>query len=288
MTPKGTRCKRNAGVGGKLCRIHAAVAQGAYPGPDPEPSDVVRGGIATKVASEQNQRMAAAVNGRNRKVGANTVAKLVVSEQARNALARLGTPIGPNDRVDPKSALMDTVRSAWQQRQVLESMLANVPEEDFDLIGTPPIPGSKSSSRGARVEVIMRNLSEATKNAARISKLAIDAGIEERLVRLAEEQSALIADTVRAAVIAAIGSLRLSPNAEAAAIQQAVGAAANHLRALAAGEFGDSAVTVIAADDPYAAQKAAAASASRVAGKADPVILEGIAQVVNRPVNLEG
>jgi hypothetical protein len=92
------------------------------------------------------------------------------------------------------------------------------------------------SAKGARIETIQRFLTEATKTAARTSKLAIDAGIEERLVRLAEEQSALIADTVRAGLIAGIGSLRLSPAAEAAAIAAAVGQAATHLRALAAGQ----------------------------------------------------
>jgi hypothetical protein len=105
-------------------------------------------------------------------------------------------------------------------------------------VGKVPIPGQLDSARGARIETIQRFLTEATKTAARTSKLAIDAGIEERLVRLAEEQSALIADTVRAGVIAGIGTLRLSPQAEAAAIEAALGQAATHLRALAAGQSG--------------------------------------------------
>jgi hypothetical protein len=118
-------------------------------------------------------------------------------------------------------------------------MLASVPEDDWSQVGTVPIPGLLSSQRGSRIEVIQKNLSEATKVAARMSKLAIDAGIEERLVRLAEEQSALIADTVRAGVIAAIGALEaqglISPAMASQAQEAALVSAATHLRLLAAG-----------------------------------------------------
>jgi hypothetical protein len=161
------------------------------------------------------------------------VSAFVLSEQAKHALMRLGIDPG---RTDPKVLLLDTVRSAWQQAQVWEAMLASVPPDDWAHVGKVPIPGSLESARGARIETMQRFLTEATKTAARTSKLAIDAGIEERLVRLAEEQSALIADTVRAGLIAGIGTLHLSQPAEAAAIAAAIGQAATHLRALAAGQ----------------------------------------------------
>jgi hypothetical protein len=164
------------------------------------------------------------------------VSTFVLNEQAKGALARLGINAG---RADPKVILLEAVRSSWQQAQVWEAMLANVPEGDWMYVGKVPIPGNNESARGARIETIQRFLTEATKVAARTSKLAIDAGIEERLVRLAEEQSALIADTVRAGLIAGIGSLHLSAAAESAAIAAAVGQAATHLRALAAGQAGE-------------------------------------------------
>jgi hypothetical protein len=164
------------------------------------------------------------------------VSTFVLSEQAKRALMRLGVDPG---RSDPKVLLLDTVRSAWQQAQVWEAMLGSVPPEDWAHVGKVPIPGSLESAKGARIETMQRFLTEATKTAARTSKLAIDAGIEERLVRLAEEQSALIADTVRAGLIAGIGTLHLSAAAEAAAIAAAVGQAATHLRALAAGQSGE-------------------------------------------------
>jgi hypothetical protein len=185
-----------------------------------------------------------------------------ITTQARAALAKLHKEYDPS--LDPKRVLLDTVSSAWRQRQVWEAMLAAVPEEDWALVGTPPIPGSPTSNRGTRIETMQRFLLEATKVAARTSKLAIDAGVEERLVRLAEEQSALIADTIRAGIIAGIGTLRLSPQAEAAAIEQAVGASAHHLRELAAVAGGSN----------------TDANASDGSNASDEVI-EGIARVVD-------
>jgi hypothetical protein len=162
------------------------------------------------------------------------ISNFVLTEQARDALARLGIQPGKGD---PKTILLDAVRSSWQQAQVWEAMLNSVPPEDWAHVGRVPVPGSIETAKGARIETIQKFLTEATKTAARTSKLALDAGIEERMVRLAEEQSALIADTVRAGLIAGIGSLHLSAQAEAAAITAAVGSAAAHLRQLAAGEI---------------------------------------------------
>lgn len=230
----GKRCRRYVTQGRtKLCRIHfqqarrEANAQGfanskehlkPFVPFDPSEADAVKGGLVSSV------------KGQAAKVSATA---FVVNEQARTALGQLG--LEPSRGFDPKTALLATVESAYRQKQVWEAMLAAVPEADFAQVGVTPIPGDPLSSKGARIEIMQRHLSEATKTAAKISKMAIDAGIEERLVRLAEEQSALIADTVRAAVVAAIGSLRLSSLAEKAAIEVALGAAGAHLRVLAAG-----------------------------------------------------
>lgn len=217
----GQRCKRRPTVGSELCRYHLAEARGV------QPVNRAKAGVASKVAAEARAgaRQPSNVN----------ATSLVISNQARAALAKLGQPLPEGSKMDPKLVLLDALRASAQQVSVWESMLASVPPEDWEHVGKLPIPGSLSSSKGARIEVIQKYLAEATKNTARIAKLAIDAGIEERLVRLAEEQSALIADTVKAAVIAAIGSMRLSPAAETAAINAALGAAATHLRVLAAG-----------------------------------------------------
>lgn len=208
QTTQGKRCKFWSTRGSRLCRMHKEEIQ----------IEAVAGQGQRSSMSKQVQRNAT---------------KFVLNLQAREALKKLGI----EERVtDPKQVLMDTVRSAWRQRQVWEAMLNSVPEEDWSSLGDIPIPGRPATARGARIEIIQKFLGEATKNASRASKLAIDAGIEERLVRLAEEQAALIADTVRAGLIAGIGSLHLSPAAEALALQAAVGSAATHLRTLAAGD----------------------------------------------------
>lgn len=208
QTTQGKRCKFWSTRGSRLCRMHKEEIQ----------IEAVAGQGQRSTMSKQVQRSAT---------------KFVLDLQARDALAKLGK----EERVtDPKQVLMDTVRSAWRQRQVWEAMLQSVPADDWSSLGDIPIPGRPATSKGARIEIIQKFLGEATKTASRASKLAIDAGIEERLVRIAEEQSILIADTVRAGLIAGIGSLRLSPQAEAAALEAAVGSAATHLRALAAGD----------------------------------------------------
>lgn len=208
QTKSGRRCKRWATRGSKLCRGHRDDFI-----LDPPPEATARGGLTRRVRA--------------------SVSGFVLRQQAREALAKLGQP---NQMHDPKQVLLDTVMSAHRQRQIWESMLQAIPDEDWTHLGEVPIPGLRSSAIGPRIEVIQKFLEETTKTAARASKLAIDAGIEERLVRLAEEQSALIADTVRAGIVAAIGTLRLSPQAEAKAIEAALGAASTHLRALAAGD----------------------------------------------------
>jgi hypothetical protein len=230
-TRTGRQCKRYASTGSargnRLCRFHLLKAQGEVmarnpnsPNPNelegPAPSTLVKAGISTDLGKKFK-----------------LANEFVLNEQSKVALKKLG--LEPTEGFDPKTALLATVESAFRQARVWEAMLASVPEEDWKQVGNVPIPGLPETARGARIEAMQRFLGEATKNAARVSKLAIDAGIEERIVRLAEEQSALIADTVRAGIVAAIGTLRLSPQAEAKAIEAAMASAAHKLRMLAAG-----------------------------------------------------
>lgn len=260
ITKLGRRCTRDAIGRSKLCKSHKAIADNqaalaeerkrpwadnetnnarrktsaAKFGPDaptgkasPTPTGIMRGGITTQVKKE----------GKRRALG-----NFVINEQARAALAKLGNP-NAKTATDPRQTLLDTVASAWRQQQVWEQMLALVPEEDWAFVGMTPVPGSQNSAKGARIEAIQKYLGEATKSAARISKLAIDAGIEERLVRLAEEQSAMIADTVKAGILAAMAALvrelRLSVPVQDRIYAEAIGAAATHLRLLEAGIAGD-------------------------------------------------
>lgn len=225
-----TRCKYYSyNPRSRLCKTHedeALIASGLKPRHEKDPAKV-----AAKVAEAQVTKIV--------KSTARNVSNFVITQQARDALATLGSPYATRMDRDPKRILLDAVRSAHDQRLVWEAMLASIPEEDWAMIGTPGLPGSIDLSKGVRIEKISQFLQEATKSAARISKLALDAGIEERLVHLAEEQSALIADTVRAGVLAAIDALlkqgTLTPAGAELAKSQALGAAATHLRQLAAG-----------------------------------------------------
>lgn len=196
--------------------------------PDPSRTDQISGGITKALRKEA---AAVAATGKLTPSQANNV---YVTERAKQALEKLGQSTDLNS-LDPKLVLLDMVHTAHQQVLLWKAMLMATPDEDWANLGMPPIPGLKATAGGARIEVVQKHLEAAIKNAAKISATAITAGLSERMVRLAEEQSALIADTVRAATIAAIGSLKLTPQAEAAAIDAAMGAAANHLRALSIG-----------------------------------------------------
>lgn len=234
-------CKRKATTRRNgFCRLHLQIAAQKAAGtydptlgtgghqPDPSRTDQISGGITKALRREAAQ---AAATGKLTPTQANNV---YVTERAKQALDKLGQSTDLNS-LDPKLVLLDMVHTAHQQVMLWKAMLMGTPDADWALVGTPPIPGVPSTAGGARIEAIQKHLDAAIKNAAKISATAISAGLSERMVRLAEEQSALIADTVRASVIAAIGSLRLSPAAEQSAIDAALGAAANHLRSLSVG-----------------------------------------------------
>lgn len=228
-TATGGRCTRWATSGSaKLCRQHLEEAKPV------KPETIVQTQVSKGVKADARRLEVGLMP---RRPAGMAPSNFVLNMQAREALERLGKPVGAHD--DPKQVLLEVVRSSWQQVQVWESMLRSVDPSDWGFVGTPPIMGVPKSARGARIEAIQRYLGECTKTAARASSLAINAGLEERLVRLAEEQSILIADTVRAGIVAGIGALHLSSEAELAAINLAVGGAAGHLRALAAGPADD-------------------------------------------------
>lgn len=227
----GHRCvRRPFNPQTNLCRFHyevvnedrdASRGQGPQDGPVPSKIDLTKAALTNDVRRKGK-----------------SASSWILNEQAKNALIKLGNPM--LDPVsDPKVVLMGMVNSAWRQVQVWEAMLASTPEEDFALIGQPPIPGSMASSKGARIEALQRMLLESTKVAARTSKLAIDAGIEERLVKLAEEQANLIADTVRSGILIALAAVAkefgLGDAFKARANDIALSTAAGHLRVLAAG-----------------------------------------------------
>lgn len=240
MTAKHTRCALRKARGSDLCELHIEIEKKARR-VKTEKEDAVTERLK-KAASDPSltpqQRAQRRHRAELREVGIDQrkgLTEIVLNEQARLALERLKAPLPPGSRLDPKVVLLNSVRSAHEQQQVWEALLSATPDADFAHLGEVPLPGSPLGTKGARIEFIQKALSDATQRAARISKMAIDAGIEERLVRLAEEQSALIADTVRIALVATIQQLNLSPAQTQSAIDLALGRAATHLRQLAAG-----------------------------------------------------
>jgi hypothetical protein len=237
----GQRCKKRPARGSRLCSFHLREAQGKL---NQHPNGQI-GAVAGQIKAEAQAKGAeleedyesTLAKKRGQRKGSAT--DLVVSDQARSALARLGVPLSAHEKIDPKAALLDTLRAAIRQREVWEYMLASIPPEDWQYVGQVPIPGSMSTAKGARIEQIQKNLANATAQQGKVAKMALDAGIDERLVRLAEEQSALIADTIKVSLIAALRSLAL-PN-EAAMIEMALAAAATQLRTLAEASLGPNA-----------------------------------------------
>ncbi len=261
-TQTGRPCPKPPGLGGKICNYHKGYIERRAADPSSSRSHVTpltaqQGGHAKRITgtarlvekmaveraaeikADEDRRDPIAPRKRGDPRPRSSTGTFVVNALARDALAKLGTHIDPTIglHVDPKQILLDSVSSAWRQRQVWEAMLNSVPEEDWAMVGSIPVPGSVPSARGSRIEAIQKHLSEATKTAARTSKLAIDAGIEERIVKLAEEQSALIADTVRAAlqagILALVASGFLTKANEPAALEAALTNAASRLRVLA-------------------------------------------------------
>lgn len=263
----GKRCRRLVTKGrAKLCRLHLAMVRanpelegdltsGPQPKPKLTPAQQVKADRLTGSEGSDRPIEAAVKRGITTSLTRRhkSATQLVLTANAKNALRKLGQPYDPSaQRQDPKEVLLGLVASAWLQQQVWAAMLDAIPNEDWQWIGVTPIPGNQATSKGVRIEQIQKLLGDATQRAARISKMAIDAGIEERLVRLAEEQQALIADTVRAGLIAAMAGfvqqLHLTKAQEAQALDAALGAAANHLRRLASGappEVIDGVATVI-------------------------------------------
>lgn len=128
-------------------------------------------------------------------------------EAAENALRDLDLP----DSVDPIASLFEAVRVAAWREAGLRSMLT----QRAALYG-PDHAGD------AREDVVSAMHDRALKRRAEIAKMAVDAGLEKRMVELAEQQ----ADVVVLAIQAALDAL---PELPAEARQLAELAAANVL-----------------------------------------------------------
>jgi hypothetical protein len=122
------------------------------------------------------------------------------------ALRKLGEHVEPWDKVDPRDALLDVVHQSYTVKAVCEALVKDLSEKDLGGVGEMHTEQSELGpitipDRGGAKSVIRIKLyNEALDRCARISKIAMDVGIEERYVRLAESQAVEIAEVIRAAV----------------------------------------------------------------------------------------
>lgn len=135
------------------------------------------------------------------------------------------------DLRDPRQVLLEQVTRSHQMVAVLDAMVRELTEADMRLLGYEDEAFSlgvltRRALKARHVRAVLELHGKWVAEASRISKMTMSAGVEERLVRLAEQQSRLIADVIRGALEA----LPLSPELR----QQAMHEVAYRLRALEA------------------------------------------------------
>lgn len=153
-------------------------------------------------------------------------------------LKKVGAPGQPHR--DPREVLLDTVTRAHQMVAVLDSLIQGFTKEDMELLGyegdievvavgrvATAIPTSRAL-QASHIKAVLDLHGKWVAEAARISKATVSAGIEDRLVRLAEQQSRVVADVIRAT----IESLPISAEQRAWAMAEA----ARRLRGIGAEE----------------------------------------------------
>jgi hypothetical protein len=132
---------------------------------------------------------------------------------AERAVATFGLP----REIDPRDALLEEVyRTAgavdWLHQQVqalqVDDVVWGVTEEVVKDSGEFP---GIDTTQAAKVNVWVQLWQQERAHLVRVAKEAINAGIEERRVRIAEQQGALLAGVIKAI----LGDLELTPEQQA-------------------------------------------------------------------------
>ena len=160
--------------------------------------------------------------GRAPQVQAAAARRLALEGVSREA-GRLGLVLD----VDPLDALVESVHEAAANVAVLRLELAEL-RVQVSADGAIAVPDPKTGRFEARVHVLVALYNDERDRMVRYAKLCLDAGVDERRVRLAEAQGQLLARVVQAAVDACDPT----PQERAAATQ----AAARVMRQIGAGE----------------------------------------------------
>jgi hypothetical protein len=123
--------------------------------------------------------------------------KAAQRREAEQAVASLGLP----REVEPHTALLEEVHRAaghvaWLAEEVGQLEKSQVVQGITRTVQAPD--GTRTVEARATVNVWVRLYQEWHDRLVRVSKLAIDAGVEERQVRLAERQAQQLAKVIRA------------------------------------------------------------------------------------------
>jgi hypothetical protein len=103
--------------------------------------------------------------------------------KAEAAVTKLGLVIDK----DPREILLDQVYSAYGMVVAARQLIQDIPVTDMF-----PEQGTPADSRAWETKGMVAFYSDWVDRAARLAKMALDAGIDERLVKLAESQSNIV------------------------------------------------------------------------------------------------
>ena len=159
------RCTAGARSTGDRCKRRAV------PGAD---VCVIHGGAAPQVQAAARRRLLAA-------------------ETAREVGALLAEVAPDVTDIDPVEGILEALRCAWAMRRMLELVVAELSTAP----GSAGAIGPDHKGDG-KPHAYLALLGEWTERQGRLSKMAADAGVAERQVRLAEAEADLLARAFRA------------------------------------------------------------------------------------------
>ncbi len=114
---------------------------------------------------------------------------------AEKALMKLGIPVVG----DPRDVLLAAVHQAHGMRLAASDLASRIDPED--LLPNDNESFKDGTPRRIQAMSVLDLLADWTDKSARMSKLALDAGIEERFVRLAERQGEAVVEAIRAVIL---------------------------------------------------------------------------------------
>lgn len=129
-------------------------------------------------------------------------AQRVAEGKAASAMKLFAAPVD----IDPANALLELVQWTAGEVRYWRAEVARIAEDDFDSLtwgktqaveGVGPQGPVDTETREAVPPVAYRMLTDAQDRLAKYAAAALRAGVEERRVRLAEDQGALVAQVIR-------------------------------------------------------------------------------------------